>query len=171
MDVLLESTANVTRPPNSRGEEIPTDALLAEHGLCLLVNVYQGEETHTILFDTGYTRLGVLHNMELLEIVPDAIETIVLSHGHMDHTGSLYPLIKKISNPSNIAALLPNSANSGGNALLPVFSRSILIPVIFPVKPVIFAPRTMPAWVPPELLATMIRSQKIFIFSSNGNCV
>lgn len=99
VDVLLVSTANITRPPNSRGEEIPTDALLAEHGLCLLVNVYQGEETHTILFDTGYTRIGVLHNMELLEIVPDAIETIVLSHGHMDHTGSLYPLIKKISNP------------------------------------------------------------------------
>ena len=96
MDVLLENTDVVTRPPHAKGGEILTDALLAEHGLSLLVTVYQGEKRHTILFDTGYTQIGVPHNLELLEVDTEGIEAIVLSHGHMDHTGSLYPLLDRI---------------------------------------------------------------------------
>ena len=96
MDVLLENTDVVTRPPHAKGGEILTDALLAEHGLSLLVTVYQGEKRHTILFDTGYTQIGVPHNLELLEVDTEGIEAIVLSHGHMDHTGSLYQLLDRI---------------------------------------------------------------------------
>jgi len=52
-DVLLENTEIATRLPEPKGEEIPTDTLLAEHGLSLLVTVHRGEEKHTLLFDTG----------------------------------------------------------------------------------------------------------------------
>jgi 7,8-dihydropterin-6-yl-methyl-4-(beta-D-ribofuranosyl)aminobenzene 5'-phosphate synthase len=99
VDVLLEDTAVVKRPPKAVGEEIPTDALLAEHGLSLLVKVQQGPEKHTILFDTGYNNMGVLHNMEMLAVDPKQMEAIVLSHAHMDHTGSLHTILEKISDP------------------------------------------------------------------------
>jgi 7,8-dihydropterin-6-yl-methyl-4-(beta-D-ribofuranosyl)aminobenzene 5'-phosphate synthase len=99
VDVLLEDTEIVTRPPKATGEELPTDTLLAEHGLCLLVRVQCDAEKHTILFDTGYNNMGVLHNMRKLAVDPNEMEAIVLSHAHMDHTGSLYRILEKISDP------------------------------------------------------------------------
>jgi 7,8-dihydropterin-6-yl-methyl-4-(beta-D-ribofuranosyl)aminobenzene 5'-phosphate synthase len=98
-DVLLRNTKVVTRPPLAKGGSIPVDALLAEHGLSLLVKVYHGEEKHTILFDTGYTNIGVPHNLELLNVDLNEIEAIAVSHGHMDHTGSLYAVLDKMSAP------------------------------------------------------------------------
>ena len=97
VDVLLEDTEVVTRPPRPGGQEIPTDTLVAEHGLSLLVRVQRGTEKHTILFDTGYNSMGVLHNMNQLAVNPNELEAIVLSHAHMDHTGSLHPILEKIS--------------------------------------------------------------------------
>ena len=99
VDVLLEDTEVVTRPPKAVGEEIPTDTLLAEHGLCLRVKVQQGTKKHTLMFDTGYNNIGVLHNMDMLAVDPNEMEAIVLSHAHMDHTGSLHAILEKISKP------------------------------------------------------------------------
>ena len=96
-DALLEDTEVATRLSDHIGEEISTDTLVAEHGLSLLVTVQRGKEKRTLLFDTGHTQIGLIHNMEILEINPDDIEAIVLSHAHMDHTGSLYPLLDKMS--------------------------------------------------------------------------
>jgi 7,8-dihydropterin-6-yl-methyl-4-(beta-D-ribofuranosyl)aminobenzene 5'-phosphate synthase len=96
VDVLLPSTDVVTRPPLSIEGKVKGDTFLAEHGLSLLVTVCQGEDKHTILLDTGYTKVGVLHNMEQMGIDVKEIETIVLSHGHMDHTGSLNAILDKM---------------------------------------------------------------------------
>jgi len=63
---------------------------------------------HTILFDTGYTKVGVLHNMEQLGLNIEQIESIVISHGHMDHTGSLYGILDKI--PETIPLVVHPSA-------------------------------------------------------------
>jgi len=73
--------------------------LVAEHGLSLLVKVYKGADSQTVLFDTGWTPIGVLHNMQILGIDPAEVQTIVLSHGHMDHTGSLVPILERIAGP------------------------------------------------------------------------
>jgi len=99
VDVLLTNTEVVYRPPLAKDGGIPTDALVAEHGLSLLITLYRNDETHTILFDTGYSSIGVLHNMAMLDIDPAQIEALVISHGHMDHTGTLYLLLDQISGP------------------------------------------------------------------------
>jgi 7,8-dihydropterin-6-yl-methyl-4-(beta-D-ribofuranosyl)aminobenzene 5'-phosphate synthase len=104
VDVLLPSTDVITRPPLSIDGKVKADTFLAEHGLSLLVTVWYGEEKHTILFDTGYTKIGVLHNMEQLGLNIEDIEVIVLSHGHMDHTGSLNAILDKI--PGTIPLVL-----------------------------------------------------------------
>lgn len=93
-DVLLQSEGPVTRAPLATGGEIPTDTLLAEHGLSQLVRLDSRGETHSILFDTGYSRIGVLHNLKILGIDLKEIEALVLSHGHMDHTGSLHAILE-----------------------------------------------------------------------------
>ncbi len=93
-DVLLQSEGPVTRAPLATGGEIPTDTLLAEHGLSLLVRLDSRGATHSILFDTGYSRIGVLHNLKILGIDLKEIEALVLSHGHMDHTGSLHGILE-----------------------------------------------------------------------------
>jgi 7,8-dihydropterin-6-yl-methyl-4-(beta-D-ribofuranosyl)aminobenzene 5'-phosphate synthase len=89
VDVLLPNSEKVKRPPLAKGGALPTDSLVAEHGLAQLVSVFTGTSKHSILFDTGYTREGVLHNLDQLGMDLEGIEAIVLSHGHMDHTGSL----------------------------------------------------------------------------------
>jgi 7,8-dihydropterin-6-yl-methyl-4-(beta-D-ribofuranosyl)aminobenzene 5'-phosphate synthase len=43
--------------------------------------------------------MGVLHNMDQLRVNPNEMEAIVLSHFHMDHTGSLHSILEKISGP------------------------------------------------------------------------
>jgi len=96
VDLLLESTTVVTRPPKAKGGMISRDSLVGEHGLSLLVTVYEGKEKHTVLFDTGHSGIGVLHNAAHLEVDLGQIETIVMSHRHMDHTGSLWPILDRL---------------------------------------------------------------------------
>ena len=104
VDVLLTNTEVITRPPLAKTGTIPEDTLLAEHGLSLLVTVYEGEEKHTMLFDTGYSRIGVPHNLDQLQVDLNEVEAMALSHGHMDHTGSLYPVLDRI--PDKIPLVL-----------------------------------------------------------------
>ena len=105
-DVLLKDTDVIKRPQRSAGGEIPTDTFLAEHGLSLLVSVQKGGNRHIILFDAGYTSIGVPHNLKQLgiNIKDTGIECIVISHGHMDHTGALYPILEMLQRPITLVA-------------------------------------------------------------------
>ncbi len=64
--------------------------LLAEQGLSILVRSPRG----SLLFDTGQTD-AFLRNAGQLKIDLASINTVVLSHGHYDHTGGLPFFIKK----------------------------------------------------------------------------
>lgn len=64
--------------------------LKAEHGLSFLLEI----EDKRILFDTGQSDL-FLHNATKLGILPETIDAVILSHGHYDHTGGLYPFLRE----------------------------------------------------------------------------
>jgi len=49
----------------------------------------------SILFDTGADGRILLSNMKKLEISPEEIDVVVLSHAHKDHTGGLDALLDK----------------------------------------------------------------------------
>ena len=58
--------------------------LIAEHGLSILID-YEGKQ---ILFDTGQSN-AVMSNAQKLGVDLACTDTIVISHGHYDHTGGL----------------------------------------------------------------------------------
>jgi 7,8-dihydropterin-6-yl-methyl-4-(beta-D-ribofuranosyl)aminobenzene 5'-phosphate synthase len=58
--------------------------------------VTRGEQTHTLLFDTGVSPDGMVDNMDRLGVDPRDIEAIVCSHGHFDHTTGLDGLIRRM---------------------------------------------------------------------------
>ena len=93
-DVLLPDNQFVARPPLAKDGVIPTDTLLAEHGLCLLITIKTGEKTHSFALDSGYSNVAVPHNLNYLNLTLEDIEAIVLSHSHMDHTGALKEMLK-----------------------------------------------------------------------------
>ncbi len=62
--------------------------LLAEHGLALWIEA----DGHRILFDTGQGKV-LRHNARKLEVPLDTAQTVVISHGHFDHTGGLKDLL------------------------------------------------------------------------------
>ena len=69
---------------------------LAEHGFSALIRVTQGQKTGTVLFDTGVTRQGILHNIDALEIDLHDVQAIILSHGHADHAMGLPGLVERL---------------------------------------------------------------------------
>jgi 7,8-dihydropterin-6-yl-methyl-4-(beta-D-ribofuranosyl)aminobenzene 5'-phosphate synthase len=76
------------------GEWSSRDQLRAEHGYALLVQTWVGDETHTVVYDAGLSPSTFLWNCDVLEIRPDQVEAILLSHGHADHHGGLEGLFR-----------------------------------------------------------------------------
>jgi 7,8-dihydropterin-6-yl-methyl-4-(beta-D-ribofuranosyl)aminobenzene 5'-phosphate synthase len=62
--------------------------LIGEHGLSFYIEA----ENRRILFDTGQN-LAISNNAEVLGIDLSRIETVVLSHGHYDHSSGLKSLL------------------------------------------------------------------------------
>ncbi len=67
-------------------------SLMAEHGLSM--HIETGE--HTILFDTGQSD-KLLENARVLGVDLDAIDVVVISHGHYDHAGGVPALLEHTS--------------------------------------------------------------------------
>jgi len=67
------------------------DRLKSSWGFACLIEL--GEKT--VLFDTGGDGNILLHNMMVLNKNPRAIEVVVLSHIHGDHTGGLWSILRE----------------------------------------------------------------------------
>ena len=81
--VLCENTIGVPMPKG----------LVGEHGLSFLI-----EDNQCVLYDTGQG-VGIINNLSLLGKNVNAIDKIIISHGHYDHTGGLMPVLDHLESP------------------------------------------------------------------------
>lgn len=73
---------------------------LAEHGLSILIQIMEGEKKENHLLDCGKSSSTLLHNLKAygIDLENLSLQTIILSHGHYDHTGGLKSLLNNKSN-------------------------------------------------------------------------
>jgi 7,8-dihydropterin-6-yl-methyl-4-(beta-D-ribofuranosyl)aminobenzene 5'-phosphate synthase len=99
--------------------------LIAEQGFSALVTVRRGEQTSTVLFDAGLTPTTLVENAARLDVDWASVQSVVLSHGHFDHSGGLaglraLPLVvhpglwtqRRLAGPSGHAVELPTLSRS-----------------------------------------------------------
>jgi len=73
--------------------------LWGEEGVAFFIEVVEENAAPIrVLFDTGRSGTVLLHNLEILEIEPDNIDYLVLSHGHTGHINGALSLNYKIKN-------------------------------------------------------------------------
>ncbi|WP_372867427.1 MBL fold metallo-hydrolase, partial [Pseudomonas sp.] len=90
-----DSTEILKRALPVKGSEIK-NSVLAEHGFSALVTIFTGARTHRILFDFGFSEHGAAFNVDALDVDLKEVETLVLSHGHIDHFGGMRQLVEKV---------------------------------------------------------------------------
>ena len=76
----------------------------AAHGLSFYIET----QTHRFLFDTSPSDL-VIHNAEKLGVDLKTVDTVILSHGHYDHSGGILPFVEL-----NSRAKIYMQHNAGG---------------------------------------------------------
>jgi 7,8-dihydropterin-6-yl-methyl-4-(beta-D-ribofuranosyl)aminobenzene 5'-phosphate synthase len=93
IDALRPDEKVARRHTVERAPRIPQ--LRAEHGLAHHVEVTRESETARIAFDFGLTPDSMIHNWGVLGLDASRVDSIVLSHGHMDHYGGLEGFLER----------------------------------------------------------------------------
>lgn len=100
---ILDNTVDLLLPGNDKVKRLPVtpdaferESLVAEHGFAALVRVNSGNTSESLLFDAGLSKKGLIHNMDVLDVKPKELHTIVLSHGHADHTHGLMGMVERL---------------------------------------------------------------------------
>lgn len=66
------------------------------HGLSYLITAHRGENRRTVLFDSGPEEYAFERNCTRLNVNLQAVESVVLSHGHWDHGGGMLKALDMI---------------------------------------------------------------------------
>lgn len=82
----------ITLVENTCGDE----RCVAEHGLSLYIET----DKHRLLLDAGQTD-AVVRNAEVLGVDLSAVDMVILSHGHYDHSGGILPF-SQVNNTAQI---------------------------------------------------------------------
>jgi len=101
---LQDNTIDLTQQDNSEviqramplvGLEVK-NSILAEHGFSSLITVTEAEASRCMLFDFGFSENGAAFNADALGADLTRVESMALSHGHLDHVGGIHELVKRI---------------------------------------------------------------------------
>lgn len=80
-------------------ENIAYGKLLGQWGISFLIETVDSRDKKTkIVFDTGINKKALLHNIKTLKLDLTDIDSIILSHGHLDHTAATVEVTKTAGN-------------------------------------------------------------------------
>lgn len=102
IDILLPSTPRLRRYNMDQHFNAKYGDIIAENGLCFLVETFFENSTTTVLFDAGLTAPVVLHNAKLLGVDLHDVDAVVISHGHPDHFGGIEGVLDAIGHPTPV---------------------------------------------------------------------
>ncbi len=100
--ILTTNETNVTVQSEKRfaGAVVQPGAaasgFLGEHGFAAWVEIKQGEQRHSILFDTGGLNATIMNNLGRMNLKLADVGKVVISHGHFDHTGGLTKVVPEL---------------------------------------------------------------------------
>ena len=82
---------NVEVQPFSLGltDKPPRNVLESEWGVSALLQTQSGTAQRAVLVDFGYTPETLINNMAILQIRPEMLDAMLLTHGHFDHFGGM----------------------------------------------------------------------------------
>jgi 7,8-dihydropterin-6-yl-methyl-4-(beta-D-ribofuranosyl)aminobenzene 5'-phosphate synthase len=132
VDVLLPSTDVAHRQVLARNwYEQP---LIAEHGLCVALTLHVDGVKRRLLLDSGLDPLAASHNADVLGFDLSYCESLISSHGHIDHAGGLLNIRNKMDTGQRIPLVLHEDAfrnrlvkfQDGRTIHLPAPDRSLL---------------------------------------------
>jgi len=95
VDVLLPNTEVAHRPVLTRSWY--KQPLLAEHGFSAAITLHTDGVNRRLLLDSGLDPLVASHNADVLGFDLSNCESLISSHGHIDHAGGLINLRKRMN--------------------------------------------------------------------------
>ncbi|MCP4683543.1 MAG: MBL fold metallo-hydrolase, partial [Desulfobacterales bacterium] len=98
-DSLLESAPGVHRRITDNNGWLPTDTVLAEHGICLLLTAWKNDRKVGLIFDAGFSPIAAPRNLDFLAEALDHVQAMAISHAHEDHIGATSQLLKMAGKP------------------------------------------------------------------------
>jgi len=132
VDALLPSTEVARRPVLAKNwYEHP---LIAEHGFCAAITLHIDGGKRRILLDSGLDPLAASHNANALGFDLSFCESLISSHGHIDHAGGLLNIRKIMNQDQKIQLVLHEDAfrnrvvkfQDGRTIALPAPDRTLL---------------------------------------------
>ena len=93
--VLVDNRADLIVESRQGVKYFTDKALLAEHGFSALVH-FPDSPSGRILWDAGVTQVALMENLRRMEIDPNTIRQVALSHGHHDHNAALTALLQAL---------------------------------------------------------------------------
>ena len=132
VDVLLPNTEVARRPVLTR--DWYNHPLIAEHGFCAALTLHIDGIKRRLLLDSGLDPLAASHNADVLGFDLSSCESLVSSHGHIDHAGGLLNLREKMNTVQRTPLVLHEEAfrnrlvkfQDGRTVHLPAPDRSLL---------------------------------------------
>jgi len=120
------------------------ETLIGEPGVSYLVQA----DDHTVLFDVGFNRKGLnpsplLRNMENLGVSREEIDSVVISHRHVDHTGGFkaqrarsFMLAPDDTEPFPVRAYVPEEMTHPSANVKVVTEPLEIAPGVFSIGPI-----------------------------------
>jgi 7,8-dihydropterin-6-yl-methyl-4-(beta-D-ribofuranosyl)aminobenzene 5'-phosphate synthase len=132
IDLVLPNTEVARRPVLTRNWY--KQPLVAEHGFCVALTLQAEGVKHRLLFDSGLDPSSASRNADVLLFDLSNCESLISSHGHIDHAGGLLNLRKKMNSIQRIPLILHEDAfrnrlvkfQDGRTIDLPAPNRSFL---------------------------------------------